>query len=207
MRRILLFGLLFVFTPSLFSATATPQELGDPLPNPADFVRSEGACRRKVNMSPWVGTPGVDWPNTFRCVLVIHTCEGVKRFTSGVRPAGAGMCDDYWRVHNELAQREICCDRGTREEKRPSEPPAKQECEPGTPWFGDAGGCKDMQSPQLGIRQGTASLSMCGYNVFSYKDANFSDPVFAEAYRQALRDQLRARSSSQVCCEKFREAV
>jgi hypothetical protein len=142
-------------------------------------------------------------------VLAIHTCEGVKRFTSGVRAAGAGMCDDYWRVHNELASREICCDRGSREEKRPSEekPPPEQECQPATSWFGGAGGCKDMQSPQLVIRQGTATLSMCGYAVFSYKNADFNDQLFADAYRAAMRDQLRSSAASQVCCDKFREAV
>jgi hypothetical protein len=139
----------------------------------------------------------------------IHTCEGTRTFTSGVRAAGTGMCDDFWRVHNALAQREICCDGGPREEKRPpaENRPPKRECEPATPWFGDAGPCKDMQSPQLVIRQGTATLSMCGYAVFSHKDASLNDKLFADAYRFAMRDQLASSSASQVCCDKFREAV
>ena len=213
MRRILLLTLLLVVIPSLFSATAAPQQTapsqqsGDPLPNPEDFVETGANCRREVKVSPWVGTPGVDWPNTFRCVLVIHTCDGVKRYTSGVRPAGTGMCDDYWRVHNALADRMICCDRGSRQKNEPSEEKPESECQPPAPWFDDASGCKESKSPELIIARGTARLYMCGYLVFQYKDSNLDDPVFANAYRAAMKDQLLATSSSTICCDKFREAV
>jgi hypothetical protein len=210
MRRILLLMIPLLLIPSFFSATATtPQQTGDPLPNPADYTEAGAYCRRRVKVSPWVGTPGVDWPKTFQCVLVIHTCDGVKRFTSGVRPGGTGMCDDYWRVHNALADRVICCDQGSREEKRPPDGKGSPErkCEPRTSWFDDTSDCKEVKSPQLVIRQGTATLYMCGYSVFQYRDSNLNDQLFADAYRAAMRDQLLASSSSKVCCDKFRQAV
>src|SRR5262245_4916811 len=116
MRRILLLISLLLLSPSIFAPKAAVQS-GPPLPNPADFKEVSGPCRRKVKVSPWVGTPGVDWPKTFQCVLAIHTCEGVKNFKSDVRNAGAGMCADYWRVHNALANRTICCDQGTPEKQ------------------------------------------------------------------------------------------
>src|SRR5688572_15660178 len=113
MRRILLLTILLLLIPSFFSATSARQELGDPLPNPADYPAAGPSCQRRVSVTPWVGTPGVEWPKTFRCVLSIHTCDGVKTFRSGVRAVGAGMCDDYWKVHRELTDREICCDQGS----------------------------------------------------------------------------------------------
>jgi hypothetical protein len=48
---------------------------------------------------------------------------------------------------------------------------------------------------------------MCGYNVFRYSDASLKDPLIAEAYRLAIRDQLQASSASKVCCDKFRQAA
>ena len=82
---------------------------GAVLPSPADYPAAGPNCRRKINLSPWVGTPGVDWPKTYQCVLTIHTCDGVKTYKSAVRPGGTGMCDDYWKVHDAMANREICC--------------------------------------------------------------------------------------------------
>jgi hypothetical protein len=48
---------------------------------------------------------------------------------------------------------------------------------------------------------------MCGYAVFSYRDSGLNERLFADAYRAAMRDHLQARSSSKVCCDKFREAI
>jgi hypothetical protein len=106
------------FLPSLTVRTQQTQE-DKPLPNPADYAEAGANCKRKVKVSPWVGVPGVDWPKTFRCLLKIHTCDGVKTYTSAVRPGGTGVRDDYWKVHNELVNREICCDLGSPEEKQP----------------------------------------------------------------------------------------
>ena len=79
------------------------------LPNVADYPAADPNCPRKTDVSPWVGTPVVDWPKTYQCVLTIHTCDGVKTHKSAVRPGGTGMCDDYWKVHDALVNREICC--------------------------------------------------------------------------------------------------
>ena len=79
------------------------------LPNPADYPAASPNCLRKANVSPWVGTPAVDSNKTSQCVLTIHTCAGVKTYKSAVRAGGTGMCDDYWKVHDALLNREICC--------------------------------------------------------------------------------------------------
>jgi hypothetical protein len=151
---------------------------------------------------------GVDWPKTFQCVLVIHTCDGVKTYRSAVRPGGAGMCDDYWRVHDALVNREICCDPGSRKEKTTPEERRRPEskCEPPTQWF-DSSDCKELESPKLVVTGSKATLSMCGYAVYEYTNNGLRDELFANAYKAALDSQLRASSSSKVCCDKFREAV
>lgn len=122
MRRALLLTIFLLPVPSLFTSTAGSQQpVQNVLPDPASFVAAGPHCQRRVSVSPWVGTPAVDWPKTYQCVLSIHTCDGVKTTTSSVRPGGTGMCADYWSVHDQLANREICCDRGSREEKRPGD--------------------------------------------------------------------------------------
>ncbi len=95
--------------PGAAATAATKKEDAAVLPNPADYPAAGPNCRRVASLSPWVGTPAVDWPKTYHCVLTIHTCEGVKTYRSAVRPGGTGMCDDYWKVHDALANREICC--------------------------------------------------------------------------------------------------
>jgi hypothetical protein len=102
------------------ASASTQQPVQNTLPDPADYVAAGPHCQRRVNVSPWVGTPVVEWPKTYRCVLDIHTCDGTKTYKSSIRPGGTGMCDDYWNVHNALVNREICCDRGSSEDKRPA---------------------------------------------------------------------------------------
>ena len=105
----------------LVSPAASQQEPKGNLPDPTDYRAAGPTCQTTVKVSPWVGTPAVDWPSTYHCVLDIHTCEGVKTYKSDVRPGGTGMCDDYWKVHHALADREICCDSGTSTEERSTE--------------------------------------------------------------------------------------
>jgi hypothetical protein len=105
---------------SVFAALAGPEQpTQNQLPNPGDFIPAGPHCKKRVNMAPWVGTPAVDWPKTYQCVLTYHTCHGPKTVRSSVRPGGTGMCDDYWAVHDALANREICCDQGERKEQKP----------------------------------------------------------------------------------------
>jgi hypothetical protein len=115
-RRVLL--LLLALPVLLASPSAAEEELGDPLPDPDSYPAAGPGCQDKRRMSPFVATPGVDWPSTYRCVLDIHTCDGVRTYTSGVRPGGTGMCADFWSVHDALARREICCDAGANREER-----------------------------------------------------------------------------------------
>ena len=115
--------LVLLSLPILLAPSATEEGIGDPLPDPDTYPAAGPTCRRRVNMSPAVVTPGVDWPNTYRCVLDIHTCEGTKTTTSGVRDGGTGMCDDFWSVHHALANREICCDQGEPSRERSAEVP------------------------------------------------------------------------------------
>jgi hypothetical protein len=196
------------FLPALSVRTQQTQE-GKPLPTREDFPEAGANCKRRVNLSPWVGVPGVDWPKTFQCVLKIHTCEGVKTYTSAVRPGGTGVCDDYWKVHDELVNREICCDPGSPDEKQPPEEkrlPASK-CEPPTPWFDTSSGCKELKGPQLVITGDTATLYMCGYAVFNYSDTFLRDRLSANAYRRAMIDQVQSLGLNRVCCDTFRDAV
>src|SRR5687768_7037917 len=117
MKRIMLLALTLLFTISALllrpvqmqTPTQTPTRAlpEQPLVNPADYPEAGPSCKRKVDVSPWVGTPGVEWPNTFQCVLKIDTCDGVKTSVSAVRPSGTGMCADFWKVHDELVNRKI----------------------------------------------------------------------------------------------------
>ena len=92
------------------SSTPTQDPAQQKLPNPNDYPVAGANCGRKVDVSPWVGTPAVEFTKTARCVLTINTCEGVKTFTSEVREVGQNICDDYWAVHQAFANREICCE-------------------------------------------------------------------------------------------------
>jgi hypothetical protein len=125
MRLCLLFTLVILLSIGLpllpLGQSQKPEEVK--LPVPQDFPEAGENCKRRVNMSPWIGMPGVDWPNTFQCVLQIHTCEGVKQYKSGVRNAGATMCADYSRTLAAFVNREICCD------KNRCEPDAGKLCE------------------------------------------------------------------------------
>ena len=209
MRRVLVFTLTLLVTTSLLLLptvqTQQPQE--DKLPVPADYPEAGANCKRRVNLSPWVGTPAVDWPKTYQCVLTIHTCDGVKTYRSGVRPGGTGMCADYWKAHDALVNREICCDPGAPEEKQPidKEQPPEKACAPPTPWFDSSPGCNESKSSQLVISGGTATLYMCGHAVFYHTVGH--DELFNDAYRAAIRDHLQSRGLDKVCCDKFNEAV
>jgi hypothetical protein len=122
MRRILLMAAPLLFAPALLALAGAEQPVQNTLPNPDDYVAAGPYCERKVKVSPWVGTPAVNWPKTYQCELVVHTCHGPKTYRSSVRPGGTGMCDDHWRVHDALASREICCDQGSREPEPDEQP-------------------------------------------------------------------------------------
>ena len=202
MRRFVLLA-VGLFAGIFYSAVLTQQTARNELPKASDYPEAGPACKKKVKMSPWVGVPAVEWPKTYRCVLKYHTCSGVQTVTSDVRPGGSTVCADFWSAHNELASRRICCDGGSRDEKPSSdkEQPAGQSCEPSTDWF-DSSSCKTSQGPQLVIDGQTATLYMCGNAVFTYTNPDLRDKLFADAYRAAMRDHLKAAGASKICCDK-----
>ena len=209
MKHTLLVITILLSIPSFLSVDARPRQSGANLPSPADFVRAGPSCKKTVKLTPWVGTPAVDFPNTYQCEMNIHTCEGVKKFKSGVRNAGAGMCADYWAAYRGLVDLVICCDPGSRDDNRPPDqvPPAKAKCEEPTGWVGDTSGCRDRQATRISFIGTTVRVSMCGYVVFSYTSAHLTDPLAKQAYEAALRQHLNFSVSSRVCCDKFQEAV
>ena len=48
---------------------------------------------------------------------------------------------------------------------------------------------------------------MCGHVVFSFTSGELKDPVYEQAYRAAVREQLQFGGASRICCDKFRDAV
>jgi len=100
-------------------------------------------------------------------------------------------------------------------EKAPENEPKddKRKCEPPTPpWFSSQD-CKDLQDPVVEFTQQQLDVYLCGYKIFSRTPATaaypamFTDRTFAQAYRDALRDTLRAMVPQKICCNRFREAA
>jgi hypothetical protein len=199
MRRILLTFALLVITPSILMRPAQMQEQEKPPPDPAIYTPAGPTCKKKVRLSPWVGTP------VGRCLLNIHVCGGrVDKYGLARR---TGDCDDFRKVADALTDREICCDEDAADENQPTgdERPPERQCAPPTPWFGSPAGCKELKSPQVVITGGTVYIYMCSYAVFHYTVGH--DEIFNEAYKAALITRLAARGLAQVCCDKFEDAV
>jgi hypothetical protein len=57
------------------------------------------------------------------------------------------------------------------------------------------------------VSGGTATLYVCGQPVFYHVEKELHDPLFAEAYRAALRDHVENRLQGKICCDAFEEAV
>jgi hypothetical protein len=159
-------ALLLVLAALCFASlapAAAEEALGDPLPDPADYPAAGPGCKQKKRVTAWIGTPAVDWPKTYHCVLDLHTCEGMKTYKSGVRPGGTQMCADYRSVHDALAGREICCDAGAPAPK-PSpapatapKPRAPRAAAPAKPKYTD---CSDAAREQIEKAIYDASLAL-----------------------------------------------
>jgi hypothetical protein len=83
------------------------------------------------------------------------------------------------------------------------------KCEKPTPGLDPSSrsGCKDLQTPQISLSHGTATLSICGHPVFHYAASELQDSLFADAYKVALRDVVKTQMGSKVCCVDFLKAV
>jgi hypothetical protein len=211
MRHFLLFTtILLLIVTVLHSPAVRTQEAQKGLPNPADYPAAESTCKNKVKLSPGITVPGVDAPKTFRCELVITTCKGRETYRSDVRARRQTMCNDYWAVHHALRTVAICCDPGS---KPDSEEKKKKNCDPlPPPWFRSQD-CIDLQDPQIEFTRDHLAVYLCGYKIFSRNKETadnssiFTDPLFAQAYKRALLDQLSATVPRKVCCNRFREAA
>lgn len=89
-------------------------------------------------------------------------------------------------------------------------PPPKTDCEKPTPWFGSSTGCKDVQSPQVTVKEGMVTLSICGYPLYNYNHLNSAgqpDNAFAEDFKSDLMNHVQSRTGSRICCDTFRQAM
>jgi hypothetical protein len=57
------------------------------------------------------------------------------------------------------------------------------------------------------VSGGTAIVYICGQPIFHKADKSLLDPLFAEAYKAALRDHFEERIRGKICCDGFDEAV
>ncbi len=183
-----MFGLVFLVLPiALLSFPAQMQAPLPGLPKASDYPAAAPNCKRKVRLSPWMGTPEVNWPSTFNCVLDIHTCEGVKRFKSGVRRSGQNMCADYWRVYNELLEREVCCDANCETPKESFQPGGdSDELNPFD--------CRNLQNLEIQILDDQVTASACG-RVLLRRHADSREELENTARR------WRNKAPVKVCCE------
>lgn len=188
MWRIIVLTLLLSIV-SFLGPTTRMQEPLSGLPKTSEYPEAGPNCKRKVRLSPWIGTPEVDWPNTFYCVLDIHTCEGVKRYRSAVRRAGRDMCADYRRRYNELLDREVCCDSNCQLPKENFQPGG--ESDELNPFD-----CKNLQNLEIAILSDQVTASACGRVLLRR---------FAESREELENTARRWRNKApvKVCCERL----
>lgn len=202
MRRILLLNmaLFLTFTFPVLHKTQT-KDCEDKLPKPEDYPAAGSDCKRRVNVSPWVGTPAVEFTKTGQCVLSINTCKGGKCYKSGAREIGTDFCEDYWRVHRALANREICCD-----EKDDLPCTAPEPTSEGPNWFDTTYRCKELQSTTVTHRKVGArceiTYSACGTVVYTVLGVSGSAQL-CENWANAHESTFPSR----VCCDRWRQAV
>jgi hypothetical protein len=202
MKRVLLLT-MFVFLTCILmpSPPVRTQRPTNAPPNPDSFPAAGPECKNRVQLSPWIGTPSVDFPNTARCILRINTCSGLKEYKSDARAVGEGLCSDFWAVHRALVTREICCDGEGAEKPEESK---NRACDPPPPdWF-TASDCKDLQSPTIQQTGNNVTIFLCGYQVFSGTKPAGVDP---RMFQEELESSLRKDMPRKVCCNRFRDAA
>lgn len=209
MRRVLLLtiAVFVIILPVVADTSTTQQPQQGTLPKPGDYPVGDRRCKLKHRLIAKVTSRAVEFQRgTVECELLVHrTCDDeLKKYSSGARPTKANVCADYYAAARALNGREICCDDHPSEDQPASSDP---NCESPTPWFDTSSGCSDPQTPQVSINGATATLSMCGQVVFSTTNDEYKDPVFQNAFRQAVRDQLQYGGASRICCDKFRDGM
>jgi hypothetical protein len=98
------------------------------------------------------------------------------------------MCADFWKVHNELANREICCDK--------CEPP-KDEFQPdgGSDEFNPFD-CKNLQNLEIKILSDQVTASACGRVLLR---RHSESRAALEKTAQALREKAPVK----ICCDRL----
>jgi hypothetical protein len=208
MRRFSIFLVSsLLILPTLVSIPTQSQQSKDKLPSRADFPPVTSACKRKGRLVAKVTGDRVGTSTRFaECLLEVHrTCANEKQeYRSGPRDVTVrkNVCEDFYAAARELNRMEICCD-----EKAPETGSSSQGCPQSTPWFDPSHGYKDLQATQLQITGDTATVSVCGHTVFTYQSGDLKDPLFANAYRAALKDRLSFDGSTRICCDQVAEAT
>ncbi len=127
----------------------------------------------------------------------------------------AAFCQKVRTVRKFSSFKDSCPGLASICESGSTEPPAKKDCEPPTPWQNFSSStsetrCNDIQSPQVSINQGVVTLTFCGYGVWSFIGRTSDgqvDNAFNEQYRSALARSVQSQVGSRICCDKFEEAI
>ena len=188
-----------------------PQE--SVLPKPSDYTLFGSTCKgRPWKLKAHALGRRVVFGKTVRCELLVHTCEGLKIYRSGVRDSKPDVCADYYHTATELNRIEVCCD-----EKDPSKP-AVSDCQPKDeyvkPWFDpSAPGCQQLQDTEFrgtySDGKCTMTLRACGYELLRSVET-MSDPTKCnrrESYIGYWGGEATTVLPQKVCCDIFAEAA
>jgi hypothetical protein len=149
---------------------------------------------------------GADWFGT----LSWDACP-IKKYSEDNPEKLKGICQQIKTEFNFTSFKTSCpslapyCEPEAKGPSKEKEPP-ETKCDKPTPWFDSSSDCSEVQSPVIRINTGAVTVTICGYPVFR-QDPGSTDPLYLEAYRDAVRDWVRSRVGNTVCCNKLREAA
>src|SRR6266550_1924569 len=196
MRRLLLLTttILVTLLPSPTVQTQQPEK--DQFPKPETYPPAGPNCKNKVQLAPWLGTPGAG-PGRNRCLLTVYNCrtDTTDIYTSGPRESGTVSldCSDYERAKDALGSIFICCDKDCEQPKPRNDDP---------PWLDENAPCQNRQ-------QGTYSW---GQNRRNPSDVSVSISICGQVIRFVQPNMMGERippgvNSFDVCCDAWQNAV
>ena len=206
MRHFLHFRTIGFLIIALLVPTARPQKPPPTkLPTRADYRAADDSCKHKLRLIAKETSRAVKFAKTVQCELLVHTCDGVVHYPpSEERPNVKGVCDDFYAAAAALQGYEVCCDPGSKEDKK------NGNCQsPPPPWFVEQD-CKDLQDPEILVTRESLDIYLCGYKIFSRNRETsdiFDDRLIFEAYVKGLRDKFSVTVPRKVCCNRFRDAA
>ena len=99
----------------------TQQPEKDQFPKPETYPEAGPTCKYKVQLAPWLGTPGAG-PGKHRCYLSVYNCrtDQTDIYQSAPRESAEVSldCSDYERAKDALAAKFICCDKDSSDETK-----------------------------------------------------------------------------------------